>query len=108
MAGSPCPGQETITMKRFASLSLWLGLILLAVCLFHGGEALADPGAGAAPGAPLLAFGFISLRGLFTREAIIRYLTQLPVLETPVMDSIFVNRPTHPLPMIGADLVKSV
>lgn len=49
-----------------------------------------------------------NIRGLFTREAIIRYLTQLPVLETPVMDTIYTVRPQQPLPLIGADLVRAV
>jgi hypothetical protein len=48
-----------------------------------------------------------NIRGLFTREAIIQYLTQLPVLETPVMDTIYTVRPQQPLPLIGADLVRA-
>lgn len=50
----------------------------------------------------------LNIRGLFTREAIIRYLTELPLLETPVMDSIFTVRPQQPLPLIGADLLQAV
>lgn len=49
-----------------------------------------------------------NIRGLFTREAIIQYLTQLPVLETPVMDTIYTVRPQQPLPLIGTDLVRAV
>jgi hypothetical protein len=46
-----------------------------------------------------------NIKGLFTRDAIIRYLTQLPVLQTPVMDVVFTNRPQSPLPLIGADMI---
>ncbi|MHC1788667.1 major capsid protein [Solidesulfovibrio sp.] len=45
----------------------------------------------------------LNLRGLFTREAIIAYLTALPVLKTPVMDAIFTERPQHPFALLGAD-----
>ena len=48
------------------------------------------------------------LRSFFTKEAIIRYLVSLPPLKTPVMDSIFVNRPQLGLPVVGADLVSAV
>jgi len=44
-----------------------------------------------------------NLRGLFTRDAIIRYLTSLPVILTPVMDTIYTDRPQHALPVLGAD-----
>ena len=50
----------------------------------------------------------INIKGLFTRDAIVKYLTQLPVLVTPVMDTIFTNRPQQALPLVGADMVKSV
>ncbi len=43
------------------------------------------------------------IRGLFSKEAIIRYLTALPILKTPVMDVIFTQRPQHPLPILGVD-----
>lgn len=45
----------------------------------------------------------INLRGLFSREAIISYLTALPVIKTPVMDAIFTERPQHPLALLGVD-----
>lgn len=97
-------------MKRFFSqFSIWFVLLLVAVCFFPGGHGhafAADPG-NHQPPVPMLAFGFVSLRGLFTREAIIRYLTQLPVLQTPVMDIVYANRPTNPLPLVGADLMQS-
>lgn len=96
--------------KRLLSLcSLWLGLFLLAVWAFPGAQALAAVDHGAAAAAmPLLAFGIVNIRGLFTRDAIINYLTQLPVLETPVMDTVFTYRPQQPLALIGADIVKAV
>ena len=46
-----------------------------------------------------------SIAGLFTREAIVRYLKSLPVLKTPVMDSIFTDRPQLGLPLVGADMI---
>jgi len=96
-------------MKRiFGILSIWLGLILVAVVLFPGAPAMAAGDHGQMTTLPLLAVGFINIRGLFTREAIIRYLTELPLLETPVMDTVYVVRPLQPLSLIGADLVRSV
>ncbi|NDY56330.1 hypothetical protein G3N56_06180 [Desulfovibrio sulfodismutans] len=50
----------------------------------------------------------LDIRGLFTKEAIVRYLMALPVLKTPVMDTIFATRPQHPLPMLGVDDVSVV
>lgn len=50
----------------------------------------------------------LDIRGLFSKEAIIRYLTALPILKTPVMDTVFGNRPQHPLPMLGVDDVSLV
>lgn len=50
----------------------------------------------------------LDIRGLFSKEAIIRYLTALPILKTPVMDTVFGDRPQHPLPMLGADDVSLV
>jgi hypothetical protein len=96
-------------MKRiFGILSVWLGLLLLAVVLFPGAPAMAAGGDHSLAALPLLAFGFINIRGLFTREAIIQYVTQLPLIETPVMDTIFSVRPLQPLPLIGADLIRAV
>lgn len=48
------------------------------------------------------------VRSLFTRAAIIKYLKALPRLKTPVMDTIFSNRPQHPLPVVGADMITPV
>lgn len=48
------------------------------------------------------------IRGLFAKEAIIRHLKALPKLKTPVMDTIFTNRPQLGLPVVGADMIKAV
>lgn len=48
------------------------------------------------------------IRNLFIPGAVARYLKSLPVLKTPVMDTIFTHRPQHPLAMIGADLLTPV
>lgn len=96
-------------MKRFSTLFCWGFLALIAVSAF----ALAGPAVAAnlpdESGMPLLlAAGFINMRGLFSRDAIVNYLTQLPVIVTPVMDTVFTHRPQHPLAMIGGDQVKAV
>lgn len=44
-----------------------------------------------------------NLRSLFTRESIAADLEALPEIKTPVMDSVFTDRPQHPLPVIGVD-----
>ena len=48
------------------------------------------------------------LKGLFTPEAIAASLETLPPLETTVMDNLFKDRPTHPLPLIGISDLKSI
>lgn len=48
------------------------------------------------------------IRGLFTKEAIARRLKAAEPLKTPVMDTIFQNRPQQGLPVVGADLIKQV
>lgn len=48
------------------------------------------------------------LKSLFTKDCIVRYLTSLPPILTPVMDNIFTDRPQLGLPVVGADLVRSV
>ena len=47
------------------------------------------------------------LKGLFTPEAIAASLESLPPLETTVMDNLFKDRPTHPLPLIGISDLKA-
>lgn len=47
------------------------------------------------------------LKGLFTPEAIAASLETLPPLETTVMDNLFKDRPTHPLPLIGVSDLKA-
>jgi len=46
-----------------------------------------------------------NIAGLFVKDAIVRYLKSLPVLVTPVMDTIFTDRPQLGLPLVGADMV---
>ena len=41
------------------------------------------------------------LKGLFTPEAIAKTLAPMPPLESTIMDALFKNRPSHPLPVIG-------
>lgn len=48
------------------------------------------------------------LKGLFTPEAIAASLKLLPPLETTIMDALFKDRPTHPLPLIGVSDLKAV
>ena len=48
------------------------------------------------------------IKSLFTKEAIVRYLKSLPILKTPVMDTIFSDRPQLALPVVGADMVREV
>ena len=48
------------------------------------------------------------ITGLFTKESLVRELKQLPVLKTPVMDAVFVNRPQLPLAMVSADMISEV
>jgi hypothetical protein len=50
----------------------------------------------------------LNLANIFTLAAIIRYLEELPVIKTPVMDLIFTDRPQLGLPVVGADLVQNV
>lgn len=51
---------------------------------------------------------FAQLKGLFTPQAIAQSLNTLPPLETTIMDSLFRDRPTHPLPLIGVADLKAV
>lgn len=102
-------------MTRFKTLGLWTLLLALAVGAFflipaHPAAAHEWPDlVSLHPATPMLGFaGIISIRNLFTREAIIKYLQQLPVLETPCMDSVFTYRPQQPLALIGADIVSAV
>ena len=47
----------------------------------------------------------LDIRGLFTREAIVARLLALPPILTPAMDSVFTDRPQHPLPLVGKDYI---
>lgn len=49
------------------------------------------------------------LKGLFAPQSIAMALKELPPMETTIMDSLFKQRPTHPMPLIGiSDLVSVV
>ncbi len=50
----------------------------------------------------------INIRQFFTPAAVASYLEQLPDLETFIMDLIYTNRPTHPLPVLGVDELLSI
>ena len=50
----------------------------------------------------------LDIRVLFTREAIIARLLALPPILTPARDSVFTDRPNHPLPLVGKDFILSV
>ena len=41
------------------------------------------------------------LKGLFTANAIAQSLNTLPPMETTIMDGLFKQRPTHPLPLMA-------
>lgn len=45
----------------------------------------------------------VNIRQYFTPAAVAGYLEELPVLETFVMDLLYQNRITHPLPVLGID-----
>jgi hypothetical protein len=49
-----------------------------------------------------------SIRNLFTAAAIVQYLKSLPVIRTPVIDTVFANRPQLGLPVVGRDDVNTV
>lgn len=49
----------------------------------------------------------VTLKGLFTQQAIAESLEALPDLPTSIMDAAFPQRPTHPFPSVGvSDLVR--
>lgn len=50
----------------------------------------------------------VQLKGMFTPDAIAAALTPLPALETTIMDGLFKQRPTHPLPVIGIQELVSI
>ena len=54
----------------------------------------------------------VSLKGIFSPQAVIQTLKTMPILKTTVMDLYFTSRPTHPFPMIGlselVDVVQTV
>lgn len=50
----------------------------------------------------------VNIRQYFTAAAVAAYLEQLPQLETFVMDLVYGNRITHPLPVLGIDELMSI
>lgn len=48
------------------------------------------------------------LKGIFSPEAVASSLKVLPALESTIMDNLFKDRPTHPLPLIGVSELVSV
>lgn len=97
-------------MKNLSTFSIWIVLIVVAILAAPFSMALAEPAPLAADvGAPLMALGgLISLRGYFTAQAIVQYLKNLPVIKTPVIDTVFKNRPQLGLPIVGRDEVNHV
>ena len=49
-----------------------------------------------------------NLKGLFAPQTVAQSLSTLPPLETTIMDALFKQRPTHPLPVIGVQELVSV
>ncbi len=50
----------------------------------------------------------VNIRQYFTPAAVGQHLEALPVLETFIMDLIYTNRITHPLPVLGVDELLSI
>lgn len=48
------------------------------------------------------------IRGLFTKESIVSRLKKLPPIKTVVMDTLFTDRPQHPLALLGKDEILDV
>ncbi|GAC1468096.1 MAG: major capsid protein [Desulfuromonadaceae bacterium] len=96
-------------LTRFKTLSFWTFFIFMSVTAFtlcSGHHAMAA-GHGPAFAAPLLMFGVVNIRNLFSRDAIIRYLQILgPQFPTVVCDTVFKDRPQQPGPLIGSDIIK--
>lgn len=93
-------------MNFFGACCAWMILLLLAVAFSDGQALAADQAGGEWP--LLLAGGFVNIRGLFSREAIIKYLVSLGPVYTVVQDTIFKNRPQQPGPLIGEDIIRAV
>lgn len=50
----------------------------------------------------------IDIRGLFTPQAVAQRLKTLPIIKTPVIDEIFVNRIQNPFPLVGIEDITAV
>lgn len=92
-----------------SSFFIWTLFLFAAILAFslsgHNAMAATHPGHLALP---MLGFaGFINIRNLFTRDAIIQYLEILgPAFPTRVCDTVFKRRPQQPGPLIGSDIIK--
>lgn len=51
---------------------------------------------------------FANLKGIFAANAVAQSLTELAPMKTTIMDALFKQRPTHPLPLIGLSELVSV
>lgn len=94
---------------KFKNIFIWFTLVALSIMAFamfaHAGEipvAVAPLDA-----TPLLCFGFVNLRSLFTRDSIVQYLDNLgPMSKTRCMDTVFTDRPRQASALIGKDIVR--
>lgn len=50
----------------------------------------------------------IDLRGLFTPQAVAQRLKTLPIIKTPIIDEIFVDRPQNPFALVGIEDITAV
>lgn len=50
----------------------------------------------------------MDIRGLFTPQAVAQRLKTLPIITTPVMDELFINRPQNPFAMVGIEEITAV
>ncbi len=94
-------------MKHISTGFIWTFLLLLAVIGYSAAPAHALSAGAPLHAAPLLVFGIVNIRNLFTRDAIIRWLQILgPQFPTVVMDTVFTDRPQQPGPLIGSDIIR--
>lgn len=96
-------------MKLYTSL-IWVGLLAVACLAALVSPVMAEPQpVMTGTEMPLLfGAGYISLRNYFTPQALVQYLKTLPVLKTPVIDTVFKNQPQLGLPIVGKDEVNHV
>lgn len=95
-------------MKKLFTFGSWAFLVILSITLWPGSEAMAQVDGHSLQMPGLAMAGTLSVRGLFTPQAVVQFLKNLPVLKTPVMDIVFSNRPQLGLPVVGRDDVNPV